>query len=308
MTRVLVVDDSAVDRRLVGEFLTRAADLQIDYATDGREALQRLEQAPVDLILTDLLMPGLNGLELVRTVSEKYPLVPIILMTSQGNEETAVQALHDGAASYVSKRTFHQKLLTTVNRVLAIANQQRTHSRLMGCLTASHLNFCLENDSSLFAPLVAYLQEAVTQMGLFADGERMRLGVALEEALSNALYHGNLGISSELREESDSYYAVAEDRMRQAPYRNRRLQIEATLSREKAVFVVRDEGQGFDPSILPDPTDPANLEKASGRGIFLMRTFMDDIIFNNAGNVVTLVKLAKDNHAPHKEAERPAPT
>jgi anti-sigma regulatory factor (Ser/Thr protein kinase) len=53
---------------------------------------------------------------------------------------------------------------------------------------------------------------------------------------------------------------------------------------------MRDEGPGFDPKELPDPTDPENLLKLSGRGILLMRTFMDDVKFNDRGNEVTMVK------------------
>ena len=62
------------------------------------------------------------------------------------------------------------------------------------------------------------------------------------------------------------------------------------ISRATGTFTVRDEGPGFDPSKLPDPTDPANLEKISGRGLLLMRTFMDEVRFNATGNEVTMVK------------------
>ena len=64
----------------------------------------------------------------------------------------------------------------------------------------------------------------------------------------------------------------------------------AKLSPAEAHFVIRDEGPGFDPSACPDPTDPANLEKRSGRGLLLIRTFMDEVAFNEAGNQITLVK------------------
>ena len=57
---------------------------------------------------------------------------------------------------------------------------------------------------------------------------------------------------------------LAENRRRQSPYQERRIEIEVRLSQSAAVFVIRDEGPGFDPAALPDPTDPANLEKASG--------------------------------------------
>jgi anti-sigma regulatory factor (Ser/Thr protein kinase) len=59
-------------------------------------------------------------------------------------------------------------------------------------------------------------------------------------------------------------------------------------------FVIRDEGPGFDPASLPDPTDPENIEKACGRGLLLMRTFMDKVDYNRTGNQVTLTKRA--NH------------
>ncbi len=66
--------------------------------------------------------------------------------------------------------------------------------------------------------------------------------------------------------------------------------MEARITRGEAVFAIRDEGAGFDPGALPDPTDPANIETASGRGIFLMRAFMDDVLYNDVGNAVVLVK------------------
>ena len=59
------------------------------------------------------------------------------------------------------------------------------------------------------------------------------------------------------------------------------------------MFVVRDEGHGFDAGNLPDPTDPHNIELASGRGVLLMRSFMDEVMFNETGNEVTMVKRSK---------------
>jgi anti-sigma regulatory factor (Ser/Thr protein kinase) len=66
--------------------------------------------------------------------------------------------------------------------------------------------------------------------------------------------------------------------------------VHAAVTPEAAVFTLRDEGPGFDPHTIPDPTDPANLLQTSGRGVFLMRAFMDDVRFSAAGNEVTLTK------------------
>jgi anti-sigma regulatory factor (Ser/Thr protein kinase) len=62
------------------------------------------------------------------------------------------------------------------------------------------------------------------------------------------------------------------------------------VSRAEAHYVIRDEGPGFNPFVLPDPTAPENLDKLSGRGLLLIRTFMDDVSYNETGNQITLVK------------------
>jgi CheY-like chemotaxis protein len=304
MPTVLVVDDSASDRRLVGELLKNDGDLSVQYAVDGAEALATMERALPDLVVTDLVMPQINGLELVAAVRKRFPLVPVILTTSRGSEEIAVQALKQGAASYVPKRVLAWDLLDTVRGVLAVSCRQRSHTRLLGYLTKSDCTFALENDCTLFSPLVAYLQEEIARMGLCDEAERTRIGVALEEALANALYHGNLEVGSELREEDhQAYCALVEQRRRQVPYRDRQIHVKARLSRAGARVVVRDEGPGFDPAALPDPTAPANLEKVSGRGVLLMRTFMDEVIYNELGNAVTLIRRRHLTAAPSKNGD-----
>jgi hypothetical protein len=242
-------------------------------------------------VLTDLQMPELNGLELVRMVRSEYPLIPVVLMTSKGSEEIAVEALQQGAASYVPKRLLADELVETVERVLSASCQERSHTRLMHRLVRNEFAFDLENDLALLPAVVNYLQQVVSRMRLIDESERLRIGVALEEALLNAYYHGNLEISSSLRDESHSaYYELARRRSAEEPYRSRRICVEAQLTPAETVYVVRDEGPGFDPSTLPDATCPANLERPSGRGLLLMRTFMDEVLYNETGNQVTLIK------------------
>jgi CheY-like chemotaxis protein len=291
MITVLVVDDSTVDRRLVGGLLAKDGDFQIEYAANGEDAILRMQRSVPDLVVTDLIMPEMDGLKLVATVRNTHPLVPVILMTSKGSEDVAVQALQLGAASYVPKRLLAQDLLGTAHRVLAASRGQRSQSRLMGCMVKSQCAFVLENDCTLIPPLVTFLQEAVTQAGLCGQADCTRVGIALEESLVNALYHGNLGIGSELRDKDHAAYcALVARRCNESPYQDRHIYLEANLTRLEAVFVIRDEGEGFDPAALPDATDPANLEEVSGRGVLLMRTFMDEVAFNEVGNQVTLTR------------------
>ncbi|MFC1596866.1 response regulator [Planctomycetota bacterium] len=301
MPSVLVVDDVEMDRRLVAKFLEEESDLELRYAENGAQALEQIDQENPDLVVTDLMMPEVDGLELVTECRSRHPLVPVILMTSKGNEETAVRALEEGAASYVPKQVFSQRLVSTVRNVLAVSGRQRGRSRLMGCMMKSECVFDLENDSALIHPLVTYLQERTCYLKVCDESDRTRIGVALEEALVNALYHGNLEIGSELRGEDDrAYHTLIHQRSRQSPFRDRQVHVQAKMSRQHATFVIRDEGLGFDPSSLPDPTDPVNLEKASGRGLLLMRTFMDEVEYNEIGNVVTLTKRRRADTLPNQ--------
>jgi len=288
---VLVVDDSAVDRSLVSGLLAKDTTLKIRNAIHGADAMRQIEESPPDIVVTDLIMPEMSGLELVAAVKAKYPSVPVVLMTSKGSEDVAARALHQGAASYVPKRMLAQRILRTVRGVLSAGSRLRRYERLMGCVARNECSFVLDNDCSMFGDLVGYLQECVVSMGLFDEVECTRVGVALEEALANAFCHGNLQIDSSLRDEDDEAYGLMiRQRRAQPPYRDRKIHVDVLMLRDEAVFTIRDEGEGFDPHSLPDPTDPANLEKASGRGVLLMRAFMDSVEYNELGNAVTLIK------------------
>lgn len=290
MARILVVDDSRVDQHLVGSLLEGMQDVTVAYAGDGREALARMEQDMPDLVLTDLQMPEMDGLELVEAIRRSYAGVPVILMTAHGSEDVAAAALRRGAASYVPKRDLATDLVETTERVLSVARAQREHT-VFGCLAETNSHFVLDNDPSLIKPLIAYLREEIAHRDFCDETVLMQVAVALDEVLVNAMHHGNLEVDSTLRELGwDVYCAQVQERRRTQPYCDRRVHITAKITADEAIYIVRDDGQGFDPSTLPDPLDPANLEKASGRGLLLVRTFMDEVQHNERGNQVRLVK------------------
>jgi anti-sigma regulatory factor (Ser/Thr protein kinase) len=153
--------------------------------------------------------------------------------------------------------------------------------------------FLLGNDPQLVAPLVALLGDDLVSVGVCDRHTAGRVGIALEEAILNAIYHGNLEISSELKANGDEpFRAKVRERQVLAPYRGRAVRLVSRAAPGRATFVVADMGPGFDVANLPDPTDPENLVKPSGRGLLLMRAFMDEVRYNPAGNCVTMVKLA----------------
>jgi CheY-like chemotaxis protein len=287
-SRVLVVEDSPTQALYISSLLAEAG-FQVEAAANGREAMDLLRRRLPDVIVTDLEMPVMNGLELVEAVRREFPSVPVLLITAHGSEQIAAVALRKGAASYVPKSLLEQDLLPTLTNILSVTQADRHHQRALECLTRIDSIFVLENDVTLIPPLISHLDSLLARLKFGDPTGRMRVGVALHEALVNAIQHGNLEVSSDLRQQDENIYRdLVEQRRQQSPYRDRRVHFHVKVSPAEVVCAIRDEGPGFDPSRLPDPTDPANLERIGGRGLLLIRTFMDRVSYNDTGNEIIM--------------------
>jgi CheY-like chemotaxis protein/anti-sigma regulatory factor (Ser/Thr protein kinase) len=289
---VLLVDDSAVQRRIVSSLLEAAGTWRVVQAHDGASALALIEESPPSVVLTDVYMPRMDGLALVEQIRDRFPQVPVVLMTGMGSEQIAVAALKAGAAEYVPKRAMVNDLGPILQRVLSSARAEMDRLRLLDGMTGRLTRFVLVNDPRLVSPLVAQLRDDLLAVGVCNRNTATRVGIALEEAILNAVYHGNLEVSSTLKENGDeAFLALARERCRTEPYASRRVRVLSRVTQRRATFIITDEGPGFDVVNLPDPTDPENLEKPSGRGLMLMRAFMDEVKYNATGNRVTMVKI-----------------
>ncbi|HSL72341.1 MAG TPA: ATP-binding protein [Longimicrobiales bacterium] len=127
----------------------------------------------------------------------------------------------------------------------------------------------LPNDLRAIERAVAYLMDRGREIGFDYDRLRLNFRVGVTEALANAMLYGNC----------------------RDP--RKRVRIEARVSPSEITVQVTDEGRGFDPNKLIDPTLPLNRTRAGGRGIFLIRKLMDRVEFNERGNSITMVLFAR---------------
>ena len=114
---LLVADDDEAVRLSLERALTREG-YGVVLATDGQAALDRLRQGGIDLLLSDLKMPGLTGLELLKLAKEVAPDVDVILLTAFGTVEEAVRAMKDGAIDFLTKPLQRAQLLRVVRQAL----------------------------------------------------------------------------------------------------------------------------------------------------------------------------------------------
>jgi DNA-binding NtrC family response regulator len=150
--RVLVVDDDASLRYTLREIL-EAADLEVDDAEDGVAALEHLQAHPAQLVITDLRMPRLDGMELLRRLAGQGPRVVVI--TAHGSERQAVEAMKAGAYDYFRKPFETEELLAVVRRATEAARLSLENERLQGELTLSRT--------------MVFSSEAMARLGVLAS-------------------------------------------------------------------------------------------------------------------------------------------
>jgi anti-sigma regulatory factor (Ser/Thr protein kinase) len=158
-------------------------------------------------------------------------------------------------------------------------------------VTKADLEFQLENEIGLIPQFVDLIQRTLASLTFCDTTESIRLSLAIEEALLNALIHGNLELTSEVAQ--DGILPGAEyfkQRASSAPYKDRMIHVRIRVADQQLVVLVEDEGPGFDTSRLPAKTITGSLQDGLGRGLTLMRCFMDEVIYNPQGNALTLIR------------------
>lgn len=115
--RILIADDDAISCQLFAEAL-ESDGRRVDQVLSGHAALERLAQDAYDLLIIDVRMPGMTGLDVTRVAHKKYPTLPIIVITAFGSIETAVEAIHEGAFDFISKPMNLAELKSLVSRAL----------------------------------------------------------------------------------------------------------------------------------------------------------------------------------------------
>ncbi len=135
-----------------------------------------------------------------------------------------------------------------------------------------NIEFEMPSSISVMHSILDYLMKRVEKLGVI-EAEKSNLFVALDEAFVNAVKHGNKFDVEKL------------------------VRITAEVSKKEARFTIEDEGEGFDVNSIPDPLDPANLFKTSGRGVLFIYNIMDEVKYNDRGNRLTMIKRSQPKDA-----------
>jgi nitrogen regulation protein NR(I) len=126
VAHILIVDDEPNIRRVLAAMLKREG-YETTASADGEQALAVLQRSPVDVVVTDLVMPRLGGLELLREARARYPDVPVIMITAHGTVDTAVEAMKAGAFDYISKPFEQEELKKVIAKAARARELEQQH-------------------------------------------------------------------------------------------------------------------------------------------------------------------------------------
>ncbi|HYO62342.1 MAG TPA: ATP-binding protein [Pyrinomonadaceae bacterium] len=266
--RILIVESSTELRQLLQSVLGELGH-DVVVCGDREAAIARDDLEDFDLIISDLTETPESGLQILGEMKKKSLFVPVVVSSEDVNQNGIIKAFKLGAANCVRRPYDPDELRTIVEKTLSYKLRFVEDLKVLP-FVREHIEFELPSDLSLMNGVLHYLNERVALLGIIKP-ERSNLFIALDEAFVNAVKHGNKNDSTKL------------------------VRIIADLSAKEARFTVEDEGEGFNLHEIPDPRDPANLFKTSGRGVLLIYNIMDEVEYNERGNRLTMVKRPDDS-------------
>ena len=295
MPHILLAEDSPTHTALMRSLLVEAGHT-VHCVPDGVDAVREIEKQAFDLLITDLRMPEMNGLELVQAVAKSHPELATIVVTARGSEALAVDALAQGAANFVPKNSLSTLLGHVVARTVTMSQLDRRYAGFSGQLSNPEFSFRLDNRLTSIELPAAFAVQALAASGRMVPTHRVRVGTAIASALFNAICYGNLEISDDeevltrVLSGDPSGEQELQQRADSDAYRGRSVELKISVGLQDTRVLVSHTGPGRMTRMTPAPGTPESFELEQCRGLMLMTSFMDDVAFNGDCSEVVMVK------------------
>lgn len=294
--KVLIVEDDKASRLFL-ESLLESNNYSFKSAANGIEGLNIFDEYKPDLVLTDIQMPIMDGLELLDAIRDKKSDTIVVIITAFGTENYAIQALHLGANNYLKKPVSGQELLSILKKYKAIVHSKYSPDALPGKLVNRKFRLEFKTEYNKIPKIV---DKILVESALdFEDNIRINIELGLVELITNAIEHGNLAIDYHQKQKALNEGTIDDlflERSNQSKYSDRKIIVDFYTDDKIIQWTITDEGAGFDWELLPDPTDEQHILELSGRGVFISKFLFDEVEFSEKGNVVTATKFINSDN------------
>ncbi len=286
---ILMIDDEPNLLKLLRRPLTKRGHT-ITEAHDGEQGWKLFLESSnkFDVILTDIRMPVLDGVELLKRLREKEYDIPVIIMTGDGNLQSSIEVLRLGAFDFLLKPFKAADLFAIFDKLQAIQENKKRQVEELPCV-AENIEISIYSQTELITTAGSFLQDRVKLFCQLHKIDIRNISLCLHEALANAVIHGNLEIPSSLKNESpEKFETLLKERESIPEFAKRTVMIRCQITTKYLKFEIADEGKGFDPKQL-EYSDPLKMIP-TGRGIVIITSFMDKVYWNDTGNRITMIK------------------
>lgn len=298
--KVLIVDDDEITLDLISSLVT-GAGYETVQANNGRLGLEQYGQCQPDIVLTDIQMPEMSGLDLLREIRDERADTIVIIMTAHGNEQYALEALRSKANDYLKKPINAKELLLTLEKYAEALKHTWQVSEVPKFITRSEMTMTIDNRLDMVQEVADYL---VAQAGgVLAGQEAFGVRFGLVELITNAIEHGNLEISYDektkaLGESFKAFKSLLTQRLSDPRFQGRRVTIKCVLNDKDCEWEIRDDGKGFDWRATSRVVEEESLMSLHGRGILLSHFQFDKMEYIGSGNVVRCRKRGSNESRP----------
>lgn len=292
--RILVVDDEQSILNLLTNCLS-AEGYGIDTASDGIEATEKVLANDYNLVITDIMMPRLGGLDLLKNVKLSRPKLPVVIITGYATTEITIEALKLGAVDFLTKPFKLSEIFFTVKKIIDMQAREDELRLVFTHIEESRKVFeCKSRDIDVEAIVQVIIRDLIA-FGFCTESDSIRISLAIREAIENAVEHGNLELPSghkhkEYMINPQAFLRWKEERLRDPHYGERKIVVAFICDSAIMKVTVTDEGSGFDTSLLPLQLEEGIAMDRELHGYNLMRFSMDEVVYNEKGNQVTLIK------------------
>lgn len=290
--KILVVEDDDVTRSLM-TMMVKKQGYDTLAAPDGLEGLKAFKTFQPDVVLADIQMPNMDGLEMLEKIRKIDSNALVIMNSTLDSPEYTLKALRLKANDYLVKPVLEKDLIALLSKYSGILENRTRTRAVYGLIYRRELGMQIFNQLDQVDKIVDRLM-LETEHAIPAQ-DRLGIHLGLVEMLVNAIEHGNLQItydekSQALEGDSNDWNQLVESRLQNPLFKDRTVNLEFSMNKERCEWLITDQGLGFDWNDLPDPNDPENLLASHGRGIMLTRLQFDECAYLGSGNQVRLVK------------------
>lgn len=290
--RILLVDDEPDLLEELSRGLKRR-DHSVVTAKNGQEAWEEYTDFPniFDVVITDVKMPVMDGMELLEKIREYDSEARVIIMTGHGDLELSVQALNAGAFSYFVKPFDFKEFYTNIAK---LESGQLSYEKQITYLStfSKKIEFSIPSQVEMIPYAMLYMEKSFKWLCQLLEINSFHQQSCIGEAITNAVVRGNLEIPSSLKEGSQEYNELLEKQASNSNLVNRKVTIKGVFTEGRFECEIKDEGAGFDFEQLPDKGDTSNL-LIDGKGLQKIRYYMDEVTWETPGNHIKMVKHSK---------------